>query len=129
MPVSHAASQPPPDPGALRRAYTLARRRFGHQHWWPGDTPFEVCVGAVLTQNTSWSNVERAIANLKKARALEPARLLGVPASRLARLLRPAGYFNVKTRRLRSFVAVLVKEFGGSLERLFAGPTPRVRER
>lgn len=105
------------------------RRRFGHQQWWPGETPFEVCVGAVLTQNTSWSNVERAIANLKKARALEPDRLLAVPERRLARLLRPAGYFNVKTRRLRSFVNVLVTEFGGRLERLFAGPTEIVRER
>ena len=105
------------------------RRRFGHQHWWPGETPFEICVGAILTQNTSWTNVERAIANLKAVRALQPGRLLSLPQRALARLLRPAGYFNVKTRRLRSFVRVLVDGFGGRLDRLFSGNTARVRER
>ncbi len=105
------------------------RAHFGHQHWWPGETPFEVCVGAILTQNTSWSNVERAIANLKAARVLEPAKLLALPEARLAALLRPAGYFNVKARRLRSFLRVLVEDFGGELERLFAGETAEVRER
>lgn len=114
---------------ALRRAYRLTRAHFGHQHWWPGETPFEVCVGAILTQNTSWSNVERAIANLKAARALAPGKLLALGESRLAALIRPAGYFNVKARRLRSFLRVLVEEFGGDLERLFAGETAAVRER
>jgi len=114
---------------ALRRAYQLMRAHFGHLHWWPGETPFEVCVGAILTQNTSWSNVERAIANLKAARALEPRQLFALTESQLAALIRPAGYFNVKARRLRSFLRVLVEEFGGSLERLFAGETATVRER
>jgi endonuclease-3 related protein len=113
----------------LRRAYTLLRRRFGHQRWWPGDTPFEVCVGAVLVQNTSWSNVERAMANLKSAGVLEPERLFALPPARLARLIRPAGYYNVKARRLRAFLKVLVEEFGGDLERLFAGGTALVRAR
>src|SRR5512137_1850512 len=85
---------------ALRRAYRLMRAHFGHQHWWPGETPFEVCVGAILTQNTAWSNVERAIAYLKAARVLEPRKLFALPESRLAALIRPAGYFNVKARRL-----------------------------
>ena len=67
---------------ALRRAYRLMRAHFGHQHWWPGETPFEVCVGAILTQNTSWSNVERAIANLKAARVLAPGKLLALDESR-----------------------------------------------
>jgi endonuclease-3 related protein len=102
---------------------------FGHLHWWPGETPFEVCVGAILTQNTSWSNVERAIANLKAARVLESGRLFALAESKLAALIRPAGYFNVKARRLRSFLRVLVDEFGGDLERLLAGETPTVRER
>jgi endonuclease III related protein len=114
---------------ALRRAYRLMRGYFGHLHWWPGETPFEVCVGAILTQNTSWSNVERAIANLKTARVLEPRRLLGLSESKLAGLLRPTGYFNVKARRLRSFLRVLVEECGGDLGRLFAGDTAAVRER
>ena len=113
----------------LRRAYGLMRARFGHQHWWPGDTPSEICVGAILTQNTNWGNVERAVANLKAARVLEPKRLFALPQRKLARLIRPAGYFNMKARRLRSFLRVLVGEFGGDLKRLFAGETPRVRER
>jgi endonuclease-3 related protein len=115
--------------GDLRRAYKLMRARFGHLHWWPGETPFEVCVGAILTQNTAWSNVERAIANLKAARALEPKKLFALPESRLAELVRPAGYFNVKARRLLSFLRVLVEDFGGDLRRLFAGETSVVRER
>ncbi len=113
----------------LRKAYNLMRARFGHQQWWPGDTPFEVCVGAVLTQNTSWTNVERAIANLKRADVLEPAKLSALNEARLAELLKPSGYFNVKARRVRSFVRVLVESHGGSLERLFAGDTDAVRER
>jgi endonuclease-3 related protein len=113
----------------LRRAYALMRARSGHQHWWPGETPFEVCVGAILTQNTAWTNVERAIANLKVARVLEPEKMLTLPEAKLAELIRPAGYFNVKARRLRSFLRVLVGEFGGDLGKLFAGETSVVRER
>src|SRR5688500_7311396 len=91
-----------PRRAALRRAYALMRRRFGHQNWWPGESPFEVCVGAILTQNTSWSNVERAIARLKTAAVLDPVKLFLLPEMRLPSLIRPAGYFNVKARRLRS---------------------------
>lgn len=105
------------------------RGRFGHQHWWPGETPFEVCVGAILTQNTAWTNVERALDNLKHARVLEPEKLFALPEGRLARLLRPAGCFNVKARRLRAFLRVLREEHGGQLNRLFAGSTAVVRER
>jgi endonuclease-3 related protein len=114
---------------ALRRAYELMRAHSGHQHWWPGETAFEVCVGAILTQNTAWSNVERAIANLKAARVLAPAKLFALPESKLAELIRPAGYFNVKARRLRSFLRVLVETFGGDLNRLFTGEMFVVRER
>ena len=82
--------------GARTRAGIAARLRlmrahFGHLHWWPGETPFEVCVGAILTQNTSWSNVERAIANLKAARVLEPRKLFALSESQLAALIRPGG--------------------------------------
>jgi endonuclease-3 related protein len=115
--------------GQLRRAYRLLRGRFGHQHWWPGETPFEVCVGAILTQNTAWTNVERAITNLKAARALTPQRMFALPESELARLIRPAGYFNVKARRLRAFLRVLIEAQGGELDRLFAGETGVVRAR
>ena len=113
----------------LRQAYKLMRARFGHQHWWPGETPFEVCVGAILTQNTAWTNVERAIANIKAARVLEPGKLFALPELKLAELIRPAGYFNVKARRLHSFLRVLVETFGSDLNRLFAGDTAVVRER
>jgi endonuclease-3 related protein len=122
-------NSPSPRTAALRRAYALMRRRFGHQHWWPGETPFEVCIGAILTQNTSWTNVERAIARLKIAGVLDPAKLFALPEKRLASLIRPAGYFNVKARRLRSFLRVLVEECHGDLDRLFAGSMPAVRER
>jgi len=113
----------------LRRAYQLMQVRFGHLQWWPGETPFEVCVGAILTQNTAWTNVERAIANLKAAGVLEPKKLFGLPEAKLAQLIRPAGYFNVKARRLRSFLRVLVEECDGDLAKLFAGETSAVRER
>lgn len=113
----------------LRRAYGLMRRRFGHQGWWPGETPFEVCVGAILTQNTNWTNVERAIANLRAAGVLEPRRLLSLPPARLAALIRPAGYFNVKARRLRAFLKVLVRDFNGDLARLLGGPLEAARAR
>jgi len=114
---------------ALRRAYDLMRARFGHQQWWPGDTPFEVCVGAILTQNTNWTNVERAIANLKAARVLAPEAMFALPEQKLADLIRPAGYFNVKARRLRSFLEVLVEDFDADMDRLFHGETQVVRER
>jgi len=113
----------------LREVYRRARARFGHQHWWPADTPFEVCVGAILTQNTAWTNVERALANLKGAGLLDPRRLYALPEETLAELLRPAGYFRVKARRLRAFLQVVVEECGGELERLWAGPTAQVRAR
>jgi len=76
---------------------------YGAQHWWPGETPFEVMVGAILTQNTAWSNVERAIAALKERDALDAGRLLAAPPQGVARWIRPAGYFNVKAKRLRNF--------------------------
>jgi endonuclease III related protein len=107
----------------------LMHRRFGHQGWWPGETPFEVCVGAILTQNTNWGNVEKAMANLKAARVLEPRKLFALEERELARLIRPAGYFNVKARRLRAFLQVLVEECDASLDRLFMGELAAVRER
>lgn len=113
----------------LRRAYELMLKAHGHQHWWPGDTPFEVCVGAILTQNTAWTNVEKAIANLKRARALSPRKMFALPVAELAERIRPAGYYNIKAERLRCFVAVLLNEHGGRLKSLFASDTPEVRER
>jgi len=113
----------------LRRAYVLMRAHFGHRHWWPGETPFEVCVGAILTQNTAWTNVERALAHLRAAGVLEPKKLFALPEKKLAEMIRPAGYYNVKARRLRSFLRVLTEDFGGDLKRLFAGESSVVRAR
>lgn len=111
----------------LESIYDLLSERFGHRNWWPADTPFEVCVGAILTQNTSWKNVEKAIANLKKADCMDALRLHEISAERLAELVRPAGYFNVKARRLKNFIARLVEGYDGSLDRLFHRPAGELR--
>jgi len=114
--------------GTLARYYRRLRRHFGHRNWWPARTPFEVILGALLTQNTNWSNVEKALANLRRARALTPSRLAGLPAATLARLLRPSGYYRQKTRAVRGFLAHLNNGYRGSLARLLARPTSGLRE-
>ncbi len=91
---------------------------FGPQHWWPGETPFEVAVGAILTQNTNWSNVEKAIANLKNNKVLNPMALHDMSHDRLAGLIRPAGYFNIKAKRLKNFVGLLINEYHGSMSKM-----------
>jgi endonuclease-3 related protein len=102
---------------------------FGPQHWWPGKTQFEVIVGAILTQNTSWTNVERAIANLRDAGLLSPSALERVPLRRLERLIRSSGYFRQKARKLKAFCAFLRTEYRGSLKRMFDTPTMVLREK
>lgn len=96
----------------VRAVYRKLLRAYGPQHWWPGDSRFEIMVGAVLTQNTAWTNVERAIANLKRARALAPESIARAPHARLAKWLQPSGYFNVKAQRLRSMCRWLVEQGG-----------------
>ncbi len=113
----------------LTNYFSTAFEALGSQHWWPGETPFEVCVGAILTQNTNWTNVEKAIANLKRENLLDPKRLYSVPPAHLAALIRPAGYFNIKTRRLRSFLKFLIEEYDGDLDRMFSERTETLRER
>ncbi|MHC4707490.1 MAG: hypothetical protein ACYS8I_10445, partial [Planctomycetota bacterium] len=88
----------------LTEIYQLLFKRFGPQHWWPGQTQFEIITGAILTQNTNWTNVEKAIANLKSADLLSAESLRNIEIKDLAELIRPAGYFNVKAKRLKSFV-------------------------
>lgn len=100
---------------------------YGPQHWWPGDSPFEVAVGAILTQNTNWSNVEKAIANLKSERLLSARAMYRIPAGRLASLIRPSGYFNIKTGRLKAFLSFLVEEYGGSMKRMGGADTGQLR--
>ncbi|MBN2584607.1 MAG: endonuclease III domain-containing protein, partial [Planctomycetes bacterium] len=103
----------------IRAFFEVLREAYGPQHWWPGETPFEVCVGAILTQNTNWTNVERAIANLKRAGILSPEALWLLPPEELAEMIRPAGYFRLKAGRLRNFLDLVVNRYDGSLERLF----------
>lgn len=99
----------------LAEMYRRLDAAYGDQRWWPGETPFEVAVGAVLTQNTAWPNVEKAIANLKTAGLLEPSALSRLAPSEIARLIKPAGYYNVKARRLRAFLEFLREEYGGDV--------------
>ncbi|MDE3088898.1 MAG: endonuclease III domain-containing protein [Chloroflexota bacterium] len=111
----------------LTDIYARLHAHFGAQHWWPGDGAFEVIVGAILTQNTAWTNVEKAIANLKRARLLVPARLRRAPTARLARLIRPSGYFNLKAKKLKAFTRYLFAAHRGSLARLFRLDTATLR--
>jgi len=114
---------------ALRRAYSLMRAHFGHQGWWPAHSPFEVCVGAILTQNTNWSNVERALQNLRDRNLLDPRRLNALSDGELTELLRPAGCSRVKARRLRAFLDYLMHECAADLEALWHGTTEEARHR
>ena len=98
--------------------YTRLYERYGAQDWWPGDTAFEIVVGAILTQNTNWKNVEKAIANLKSADCLAPEKLHSLPIQELAELIRPAGYFNIKAQRLKHFLDWLFDKHDGMLESL-----------
>ena len=101
--------------------------RFGPQHWWPARTRFEVVVGAILTQNTAWSNVEHALAALRSLRLLTPARLARLPLRRLAELIRPSGYFRVKALRLRAFLRYLRRRYHGSLNLMSRAPLDPLR--
>lgn len=102
----------------IQEIYKKLYKAFGPQDWWPGDTPFEVAVGAILTQNTNWGNVEKAINNLKKAKALSAKSLHRMPVKKLAKLIRPAGYFNVKAKRLKFFIDFLIGDYQGSTQKL-----------
>ena len=99
----------------LMEMYEAILDRFGHQGWWPGDGPLEVCIGAILTQNTNWTNVEKAIDNLRAANAISISALHRMDRDALAELIRPAGYFNVKAKRLKNFVAGVHKDCGDDI--------------
>lgn len=103
----------------LKRFYDRLYKAFGVQAWWPAKTRFEVVVGAILTQNTNWTNVEKAIKNLKAEGALTIKAMHALSESSLAELIRPSGYFNVKARRLKAFLSWLHESYSGSLDRLF----------
>jgi endonuclease-3 related protein len=113
---------------SLRALYRTLLCAFGPQGWWPGENPFEIAVGAILTQNTNWLNVERAIANLRQEGVLSPPRMALLSRERLASLIRPAGYYNVKADRLRHFLRYLGDSHGMSMKRLTAYAPIRLRE-
>lgn len=111
----------------LTEIYELLYAAFGPQHWWPGETPFEIMTGAILTQNTSWANVEKAIRNLKSAGMLIAEAIHRIELSDLAELIRPAGYYNIKARRLKDFVDWLFDNYEGSPANLERVNTDRLR--
>lgn len=111
----------------INEIFDLLFTHFGPQKWWPGETPFEICVGAILTQNTSWSNVEKAIANLKNAEVLDFESMRALETAKLADLIRPAGYFNIKAKRLKSFLDGIALRFG-AFENLQKIKTENLRE-
>jgi endonuclease-3 related protein len=113
----------------LRRMHDRLSAAYGPQHWWPAKTPFEVILGAYLTQNTAWKAVERSLANLRQAGALTLDGLRSLSLEELGRLIQPSGFFTRKASSLKAFVAMLDEEFSGSLDVLAATPTPELRRR
>ena len=111
----------------LMTIYNLLFAAYGPQGWWPAETEFEMMIGAILTQNTSWSNVEKAIQNLRKRDLLSLQALKAVSAATLAQYIRPAGYFNVKAKRLKNLIAFIQEKYDGDLNGLFSGDTETMR--
>lgn len=107
--------------------YQAMRRAHGHRHWWPGQTTWEIMVGAILTQNTAWKNVEKAIANLKKERLLSLGGIRKIRLRELAKLIRPSGYFNQKAKKLKSLIQFIDDQYGGSLEKMSQAPLEKLR--
>jgi endonuclease-3 related protein len=113
---------------ALPALYEMLQAYWGNLGWWPAESPFEVIVGAILTQNTAWQNVEKAVTALKRETVLSPARIRDLSEDRLAEWIRPAGYYRLKARRLKAFIRFLYERYAGNLDRMFAQPTERLRE-
>ncbi|EAQ77131.1 endonuclease III domain-containing protein [Blastopirellula marina] len=113
---------------SLLDVYDRLLAHYGHQSWWPGDSPLEIMVGAVLTQNTSWKNVEKAIVNLKEEGLLDPFKLHETPVEELAEIIRPAGYYRLKAKRLQNLMRYVVDVHSGDLEAMFACSVDSLRE-
>lgn len=109
-----------PGGAAVREIYDRLLDRQGHSAWWPGESAFEICVGAILTQNTAWTNVEKALSALKEEGLLSFEAMASLPESRLAELIRPSGTYNVKAARVRAFLDFLAREYGGRVEAMTA---------
>jgi endonuclease-3 related protein len=111
------------------RIYKTLFKYYGPQHWWPGEIPFEIMIGAILTQNTSWRNVELAINNLKEKDLLTPQGINKMSIQRLRKLIRPAGFFNIKAERIRTFVGYFLKEYKGNIRKMQKEGTSFLREK
>jgi endonuclease-3 related protein len=111
----------------VRAIYRKLSRSWGPQHWWPAETPFEVIAGAILTQNTSWTNVERALTSLREAGMLSVEGIRRLPLAELEKLVRSSGYFRQKALRLKKFITFLDEQHGGSLEAMLSTPTQQLR--
>lgn len=120
---------PKPIETELLCLYRTLLDHFGPLNWWPADSPFEVAIGAILTQNTCWTNVELAIANLKEEQVLSPGKLADIPIARLEELIKPSGFFRQKAHRLQNFSRHLVTEWQSSLKDFCSGPLDQARER
>lgn len=112
----------------IRTYFKTLYQAWGCQHWWPAQSAFEVIVGAYLTQNTAWTNVEHALASLRKAKLLSLPGIRRTPLHQLEKLIRSAGYFRQKAQRLKTFIKFLDERYAGSLTRMFAQPTAKLRE-
>ncbi len=112
----------------IRKYYKALYSAWGRQHWWPAETPFEVIVGAYLTQNTSWTNVEGALENLRRAKVLSADGIRKLRLPRLERLIRPSGYFRQKAQRLKTFISFLDRNYDGSLEAMLTQPSEKLRK-
>jgi endonuclease-3 related protein len=112
----------------LYEIYESLFAHFGPQNWWPADTPFEICVGAILTQNASWKNVKIAIDNLKKKDLLDPFKLYEIPLESLSQIIKPSGFYNTKAKRLKNFVKFLIENYQGDLNILFSKGLEKARE-
>lgn len=111
----------------LLRIYEALFEKFGPQHWWPGDSPWEIAVGAMLTQQVSWTNVEKAISNLKSANVLDLQNMVNADPEQVREFIKPVGFYNQKSKRLLGF-AYYVSEKYGSIEKMLSGATSEVRK-
>ena len=116
------------DPGKLLPVYETLFRAIGPLHWWPGETPLEIIIGAILTQNTNWENVDKAITNLKQKNWLSLKKLLEIPETELAEAIRPSGYYNQKAKKIKIFVRYIYKSYSGSLKKMAGQPLEKLRE-
>lgn len=117
-----------PTARVLQRVYRLLYGAYGPMNWWPADSPFEVIVGAFLTQNTAWKNVEKALANMKRAGLLDPKKLDKVPEKKLADIIKPSGYFNQKAKKIKSFVKHFGEKYSYSIEKMKERPIGELRK-